>query len=99
MSLRSNPVNGTAFTSNATHLLAHIVLGAIVSVLAGFLVALISKGSRRAPLALGLLLLALGILKAVMSWSYVPIWYHAVFTALLMPMTILGGKLKGTPNE
>jgi len=48
----------------------------------------------RAPLILGLLLLALGLLKAVMSWPYVPIWYHVIFTAILLPMAIIGGKLK-----
>jgi hypothetical protein len=31
-----------------------------------------------------------------MSWPYVPLWYHVVFTALLVPMTILGGRLKTT---
>ncbi len=49
--------------------------------------------NKRAPLVLGFLLLAFGLLKAVMSWPYVPIWYHVIFTALLIPMTIMGGKL------
>jgi hypothetical protein len=40
------------------------------------------------------LLLGLALLKAVMSWPYVPIWYHVIFTAILLPMAILGGKLK-----
>ena len=47
----------------------------------------------RAPLVVGCLLLALGILKAVMSWQYVPIWYHVIFTAILLPTAIVGGKL------
>jgi TRAP-type C4-dicarboxylate transport system permease small subunit len=50
--------------------------------------------SRYRPLVLGFLLLAFGLLKAVMSWPYVPIWYHVIFTALLIPMTIMGGKLR-----
>ena len=48
----------------------------------------------RAPLVVGCLLLAMGVLKAVMSWQHVPIWYHVIFTALLIPMTMMGGKLK-----
>ena len=85
--------NGGQFTADTTMLLTHIVMGSIVSVMAGILAALIAGENTRAPLALGIVLLALGILKAVMSWPYVPIWYHVIFTAILLPMAILGGKL------
>ena len=88
--------NGGQFTADTTLLLMHIVLGSIVSVMSGFLSALLAGGSKRAPLLLGFLLGAFGLLKAVLSWPYVPIWYHAIFTALLIPMTIMGGKLKTT---
>ena len=85
--------NGGEFTADTTLLLIQIVLGSIVSVLSGFLAALIAGENTRAPLVLGFVLLALGILKAVMSWPYVPIWYHVIFTAILLPMAIMGGKL------
>jgi hypothetical protein len=88
--------NGGQFTANTTLLLIHIILGSIVSVISGFLAALIAGENKRAPLVLGFLLLAVGLLKVVMSWPYVPIWYHVIFTALLIPMTIMGGKLKTT---
>lgn len=88
--------NGGSFTADPTILLIHIVLGSIVSVMSGFLAAFIAGGNQRAPLVLGFLLLALGVLKAVMSWPYVPIWYHVIFTAILLPMAIVGGKLKTT---
>jgi uncharacterized membrane protein YwzB len=85
--------NGGQFTADTTMLLTHIVLGSIVSVLSGSLAALIARENTRAPLVLGFLLLAVGLLKAVMSWPYVPIWYHVIFTAILLPMAILGGRL------
>jgi hypothetical protein len=88
--------NGGQFSPDTSFLLMHIVLGSIVSVIAGFLSALIAGENRRAPLILGFLLLVFGLLKAVMSWQYVPIWYHVIFTAMLIPMTIVGGKLKTT---
>jgi hypothetical protein len=88
--------HGGQFTANTTMLLVHIVLGSIVSVLSGFLAALIARENKRAPLILGFLLLAVGLLKAVMSWPYVPIWYHVIFTAILLPMAMVGGKLKTT---
>ena len=86
--------NGGQFTADLTILLIHIVLGSIVSIVSGFLAALIAGGNKRAPLILGFLVLALGLLKAAMSWPYVPVWYHVIFTALLIPMTMMGGKLK-----
>jgi F0F1-type ATP synthase assembly protein I len=85
--------NGGQFTADTTMLLTHIVVGSIVSVMSGFLAALIAGENIRAPLVLGFLLVALGLVKAVMSWPYVPIWYHVIFTAILIPMTIIGGKL------
>ncbi|HKO44439.1 MAG TPA: hypothetical protein VJU84_14270 [Pyrinomonadaceae bacterium] len=90
--------HGNSFTANATFLLIHIVLASIVSVIAGFLAALIAGENRRAPLILGFLLMAIGLMKVVMSWPYVPIWYHVLFTAVLIPMTIVGGKLKTTAS-
>ena len=85
--------NGGEFTADTTMLITHIVLGSIVSVMSGSLATLIAGENTRAPLVLGFLLLAVGLLKAVMSWQYVPIWYHVIFTAILLPMAIMGGKL------
>ena len=88
--------NGGQFTADTTMLLTHIVLGSIVSVMSGFLAALIAGGNQRAPLVLGFLLLAFGLLKVVLSWPYVPLWHHVLVTALLIPMTMIGGRLKTT---
>lgn len=88
--------HGESFVADATFLSIHIVLASMVSVISGFLAALIAGENKRAPLVLGLLLLGVGILKAVMSWPYVPVWYHIFFTAILLPMTVIGGKLRST---
>lgn len=87
--------NGGEFTADTTMLVTHIVVGSIVSVMAGALAALIAGENSRAPLFAGILLLLMGIAKAVMSWQYVPLWYHVIFTAILLPMAIIGGKLRG----
>jgi hypothetical protein len=84
---------GGEFTADTTMLLTHIVMGSIVSVMAGSLSALIAGENTRAPLFVGCLLLAMGVVKAVMSWPHVPIWYHVIFTAILLPMAIIGGRL------
>src|SRR4029077_7044476 len=88
-----NGPDASGFTANTTMLLTHIILGSIVSVMSGSLAAMIAGENARAPLVLGFVLLALGLLKAVMSWQYVPLWYHVIFTAILLPLPIMGGKL------
>ena len=87
---------GGRFRADSTMLLVHVVFGSIVSVIAGFLAALVAGENKRAPMVLGFLLLAMGVLKLVMSWPYAPSWYHIVFTAILLPMAMVGGKLKTT---
>jgi len=90
--------NGGSFSAETTMLLTHVVVGSIISVGAGALAALIAAENARAPLIVGILLLLLGVMKAVMSWQYVPLWYHVIFTAILLPMAIVGGKLITTTN-
>jgi hypothetical protein len=85
---------GGQFTADTTILLMNIVRGSIVSVLSGLLAARIARENKRAPLILGCLLVAFGLLIVVLSWRHVPLWYHVIFTALLLPITIVGGKLK-----
>ncbi|MEO7660183.1 MAG: hypothetical protein ABIV48_11265 [Pyrinomonadaceae bacterium] len=84
---------GQNFTAETRLLLSHLVIGSIVSVMAGTLAAFVAGENKRAPLALGFVLLTLGLLKAAMSWPHVPIWYHIIFTAMLLPMAVVGGKL------
>ena len=86
--------NGGQFTAKPTFLVVHIVLGSFVSAMSGLLASLAAGENKRAPLILGFLLLAFGLLKAIMSWPYVPVWYHFIFTAILLPMAVVGGKLK-----
>ena len=88
--------NHGQFTPDTRILLMNIVRGAIVSAMAGFLAALIAGENKRAPLILGILLLAFDLLIVILSWRLVPIWYGVIFTALLIPMTIIGGRLKRT---
>jgi len=88
--------NGGQFTPDTTILLMNIVRGSIVSAMSGFLAAVIAGGNKRSPLILGVLLLAFDLLIVVLSWRLVPLWYGIIFTALLIPMTIIGGRLKKT---
>ena len=87
-------LNKEAFTPDTTILVLNIIRGTIVTIITGFLAALISGENRRSTLILGILLVAFGLVVVVMTWQIIPLWYHVLFTLMLIPMTIVGGRLK-----
>ena len=73
-----------------------IVYSALLSVIAGWAAAAI-KGeldTMSAVKALAATNLLIGIVTEVMYWSLMPAWYHIVFLALVVPMTLKGGRLR-----
>jgi hypothetical protein len=84
--------NGAPFTPDATILLIHVVSAAAIAALSGVIAARLAGDRVRTPLVMGIVLLVLGLMKAMMSWSLVPIWYHVLFTAALLVMAIVGGR-------
>lgn len=83
-----------AMTFSSSQLIVPLVLTAFCSIAAGFVAASIAKENARAPLILGVLLLVTGIFVQMSLWEKVPLWYHLAFWILLIPMTMLGGKLR-----
>jgi hypothetical protein len=88
--------NQTPFKPDVAILLMHLGRAAIISVMAGFIAAVVAGENRRTPPALGVLLLIFGIGVQAYAWNYIPIWYHIIFLGMLIPLTILGGKMKQT---
>jgi hypothetical protein len=86
--------NKEAFAPDSTILILNVVRGIIVTILTGFLAAVIAGENRRSTLILGILLLIFGLVVVALTWTLIPVWYHVVFSLMLVPMTILGGKLK-----
>lgn len=86
--------NKEPFTADTTILVFNVFRGIVVSIVSGYLAALIAAENKKSTLTLGILLLAFGLFIVSMTWSIIPLWYHVVFSAMLIPMTILGGKLK-----
>ncbi|MDM7923489.1 MAG: hypothetical protein QUS14_14420 [Pyrinomonadaceae bacterium] len=89
--------NNDPFTAETTILVMHLVRSILITIMSGFLAAVIAGENRRSPLILGVLLLLFGIAIQGMYWNYLPVWYHLIFLALLIPMAIVGGKLKSSP--
>ena len=86
--------NKTPYALSSTVLLALLVKSFIVSIISGFIAAVIARENTKSTLVLGVLLLLFGIFVQASYWNYMPLWYHIPFLVLLIPMTILGGKFR-----
>jgi len=77
-------------------LLAFIAYSVVLSVLAGFLTATVASGDNpmTAVWILAALQLAIGIAVEISYWNLMPVWYHLIFLALVVPATVWGGKLR-----
>lgn len=89
-------VNGESFRTDTTIVIIDLVRSVIASIMSGFLAAMVAGENRRTPLILGVILLIVGVAVQVHLWNVFPVWYHVVFWALLIPMTVLGARMKQT---
>jgi hypothetical protein len=72
-----------------------LVGSVLISLLSGYVTSRISGLQWTLPAgALGVLLLATGVFVQLKLWYLIPLWYHLIFLLLLMPMTILGARLR-----
>lgn len=77
-------------------ILAACLVGSVVISLASGLAtsAMAPHKAWGATVALGLALLAVGVAVQASVWNAMPLWYHLSFLALLLPMAMLGGRLR-----
>ena len=71
-----------------------LIEAAIASFAAGMAVRAIAPASRVAPWATGLIILALFVPVHVQLWSKFPIWYHLTFLLSIVPLVVLGAKIR-----
>lgn len=72
---------------------ARLLVGALASVAAGAVLALIKPASHHEPIWLGVILLLLFVPSHIYLWHKFPIWYHAIFLGSLLPLILLGTSL------
>ena len=76
-------------------LVMYIGYSTVLSALAGFTTATIARSNPRPAVALlATVQLGLGILAELSYWALMPVWYHIVFLALVVPATLYGGFLQ-----
>jgi hypothetical protein len=79
-------------------MVARLLLGALSSLCAGFVVAWITKRNGTGAKVLGIVVTAMFIPVHYLLWDKFPIWYHVIFLASLFPLTLLGAKLAQRAN-
>lgn len=78
-------------------LLLMAAYSALLSSAVGWLAARIGGESAFiATLVLSVVNLAIGSLVQTIYWAMMPLWYHLLFLALILPATLLGGRLGTT---
>lgn len=86
--------NKTPYILSSTVLVTLLIKSFIVSIISGFITALIARENFKSTVGLGIFLLLFGIFIQSLYWNYMPLWYHIPFLLMLIPMTILGGRLR-----
>jgi hypothetical protein len=84
------------FAFSLPMLFARLGEGALATISGGFVVAAVTRKSRGAALAMGVVLLLFFVPTHAMLWQRFPAWYHALFLLSLVPLTMLAS---GRTNE
>ena len=75
-------------------LLILLAASILASLAAGFSASWLARApGHRTALGLGVVLLMMGVFVQAQYWSIMPVWYHAAFLLLLIPMCLLGSRL------
>jgi hypothetical protein len=88
-----------AMTFTLPMMLARLAVGAVATLAAGMVTAVVARRSLLARLIPGVLLLVVFIPIHISLWSRFPVWYHLTFLASLVPLTYLGGEVELPRNR
>ena len=79
-------------TFTASMKVARLSIGALATLAAGWVAALVARSTTAAPVA-GALLLVAFIPEHIMLCDKFPVWYHMTFLLSLVPLTYAGGRI------
>jgi hypothetical protein len=74
--------------------LARLAIAAVTSLAAGAVAAWIAPKDPRAPWITGIILLVGFLPVHVKLWQSFPLWYHLSFLVMLVPLVVLGARLR-----
>lgn len=87
-------MNARTLDSDPLIPVVNLVRSFITSLMAGYITALVAGEYKRPTMILGVILIAVGVFIEYTFWNLAPAWYHILFVLFLLPMTVLGGRLR-----
>ena len=78
---------------------ARLLMAIVTSLVAGAVTGWISASSRRAPLIVGSVVLAMFVPLHIAIWSKFPVWYHLTFLLTIIPAVLVGALLPPRRNK
>ena len=87
-------MNATTLVSDPLILVVNLLRSFFTSLMAGYIAALVAGEYKRSTMILGVILIAIGVFIEYTFWNLAPAWYHILFVLFLLPMTVLGGRLR-----
>jgi hypothetical protein len=85
-----------AMTFTLPMMIARLSIGALATLAAGLVTAIIVPQSTIVRLMPGVILLIAFIPQHIALWDKFPIWYHFTFLLSLVPLTWIGGTLRSS---
>ena len=82
-----------AMTFTLPMMFARLAIGALATLGAGWVTAVIARRSMLASVTAGLLLVVVFVPQHIMLWDKFPVWYHLTFLVSLVPLAYLGGQI------
>jgi hypothetical protein len=82
-----------AMTFTLPMMFGRLSIGAVATLTAGCVTALVARQSKLTALTTGLILLVLFVPQHIMLWAKFPFWYHLTFLLSLAPLAYLGGTI------
>jgi len=79
-----------AMTFTLPMMAARLSIGAVATIIAGCVTAVVAARPIPASVTTGAVLLALFIPQHIMLWAKFPVWYHLTFLLSLVPLAWLG---------
>lgn len=76
-------------------LIALLAGSVVISLVSGYVAAALAKARiNQTGVALGIVLLAVGIAVQSQYWNLMPLWYHLSFLACLIPSCLIGARFR-----
>lgn len=89
-----NSFNADGSTDSAALLVLVLILSMVYSVVSGWVTTRIAPAKAfGSSVALGILLVVVGIGVQMQYWAVMPLWYHLLFLGALLPAVLVGYRL------